>query len=49
MADDFCERYGDLLTGTYDCADRIVLNACFPLGHNPGGFRTLVAAAARRQ
>jgi len=49
VADDFCERYGDLLTGTYDCADRIVLNACFPLGHNPGGFRTLVAAAARRQ
>ncbi len=40
MADDFCERYGDLLTGSYDCVDRIVLNAYFPLGHNPGGFRT---------
>ena len=40
MADDFCERYGDPLTGSYDCVDRIVLNACFPLGHNPGGFRT---------
>ena len=40
MADDFCERYGDLLTGSYDCVDRIVLNAFFPLGHNPGGFRT---------
>ncbi len=40
MADDFCERYGDLLAGSYDCVDRIVLNACFPLGHNPGGFRT---------
>lgn len=39
MADDFCERYGDLLTGSYDCVDRIVLNAFFPLGHNPGGFR----------
>ena len=39
MADDFCERYGDLLTGSYDCVDRIVLNAYFPLGHNPGGFR----------
>jgi hypothetical protein len=40
VADDFCERYGDLLTGSYDCVDRIVLNAYFPLGHNPGGFRT---------
>src|SRR5713101_3196798 len=40
MADDLSERYGDLLTGSYDCVDRIVLNAFFPLGHNPGGFRT---------
>jgi hypothetical protein len=40
VADDFSERYGDLLTGSYDCVDRIVLNAYFPLGHNPGGFRT---------
>ena len=39
MADDFASRYGDLLTGSYDCVDRIVLNAFFPLGHNPGGFR----------
>ena len=39
MADDLCERYGDLLTGSYDCVDRIVLKAYFPLGHNPGGFR----------
>ena len=39
MADDFSLRYGDLLTGSYDCVDRIVLNAFFPLGHNPGGFR----------
>jgi hypothetical protein len=39
VADDFCERYGDLLTGSYDCVDRIVLNAFFPMGHNPGGFR----------
>ena len=39
MADDFSERYGDLLTSSYDCVDRIVLNAFFPLGHNPGGFR----------
>ena len=39
MADDFSGRYGDLLTGSYDCVDRVVLNAYFPLGHNPGGFR----------
>jgi hypothetical protein len=39
VADDFSERYGDLLAGSYDCVDRIVLNAFFPLGHNPGGFR----------
>jgi hypothetical protein len=39
MADEFSERYGDLLTGSYDCVDRVVLNAYFSLGHNPGGFR----------
>jgi hypothetical protein len=39
MADDFSERYGDLLTGSYDCVDRIVLNAYYPMGHGPGGFR----------
>src|SRR3954468_7891576 len=39
MADEFSERYGDLLTGSYDCVDRIVVNAYYPLGHNPGGFR----------
>jgi hypothetical protein len=39
VADDFAGRYGELLTGSYDCVDRIVLNAYYPLGHNPGGFR----------
>jgi hypothetical protein len=39
MADEFSQRYGDLLTGSYDCVDRIVLNAYFPLGPNLGGFR----------
>jgi hypothetical protein len=38
--DEFSLRYSDLVTGGYDCVDRIVLNAFFPLGHNPGGFRT---------
>src|SRR5215210_5036993 len=37
--DDFRQRYADLLTGSYDCVDRIVLNAYFSMGHNPGGFR----------
>ena len=39
VADDFTERYWDLLAGSYDCVDRVVLNAFFPVGHNPGGFR----------
>jgi hypothetical protein len=40
MTDELSERYGELLAGAYDCVDRIVLNAYFSLGHNPGGFRT---------
>jgi hypothetical protein len=39
MTDELSKRYGGLLTGAYDCVDRIVLNAYFSLGHNPGGFR----------
>ena len=33
MADDFTERYGDLINGSYDCVDRVVLNAYFSIGH----------------
>ena len=40
MTDDFTERYRDLLTGWYDCVDRIVLNAYYPMGNTAGGFRT---------
>ena len=40
VVDEFSARYGDLVSGSYDCVDRIVLNAYFALGHNPGGFRT---------
>jgi hypothetical protein len=40
MPDSFCEYYIDFLQGTYDCVDRVVLNAYFPLGGSPGGFRT---------
>jgi hypothetical protein len=32
--------YADLLSGQYDCVDRIILNAAFPLACSPGGFRT---------
>ena len=39
MCDEFSARYGDLLTGSYDCVDRVVLNAYFSLAHSPGGFR----------
>jgi len=39
MPDSLSERYEDLLTGSYDCVDRIVLNAYFRMGHDPGGFR----------
>jgi hypothetical protein len=39
MVDELTTRYGNLLSGTYDCVDRIVLNAYFGVGHNPGGFR----------
>jgi hypothetical protein len=39
MADGLSERYRDLLTGSYDCVDRIVLNAYFRMGHDLGGFR----------
>ena len=38
MSDRLSELYQDLLTGSYDCTDRIVLNAYYPLGHSPGGF-----------
>jgi DNA-binding transcriptional ArsR family regulator len=39
MADRFSTRYGDLLSGSYDCVDRIVLNGYMSLCHSPGGFR----------
>src|SRR5215471_816023 len=39
MADGLSQQYADLLTGSYDCVDRIVLNAYFRMGHDPGGFR----------
>jgi hypothetical protein len=39
MGDGLSILYQDLLSGSYDCVDRIVLNAYFRMGHDPGGFR----------
>src|SRR5271169_2379319 len=39
MADGLSELYRELLDGSYDCVDRIVLNGYFGMGHSPGGFR----------
>ena len=35
----FADHYSELLDGTYDCVDRIILNGYFRLGCSPGGFR----------
>jgi hypothetical protein len=37
--DAFSEQYQDLIDGSYDCVDRIVLNAYFPMGQDAGGMR----------
>src|ERR1700756_4779955 len=39
MTDGLSTLYQDLLGGSYDCVDRIVLNAYFRNGHLPGGSR----------
>src|SRR5207342_3543853 len=39
MGDRLSTLYQDLLSGSYDCVDRIVLNAYFRMAHDPGGFR----------
>ncbi len=39
MADELSTYYEDLLDGSYDCVDRIVLNAYHTLCYSPGGFR----------
>ena len=39
MADGLGALYQDLLTGSCDCVDRIVLNGYFRPGHHAGGFR----------
>jgi hypothetical protein len=39
LTDGLSILYQDLLSGSYDCVDRIVLNGYFRIGHDPGGFR----------
>jgi hypothetical protein len=38
--DEFTNYYTNLLDGSYDCVDRMVLNANFGLCYSPGGFRS---------
>jgi hypothetical protein len=40
MSDQLTEAYVDLIEGSYDCPDRIVLNAYFRMGHSAAGFRS---------
>jgi hypothetical protein len=40
VVDELSERFENLLDGTYDCVDRIVLNGYNTMCHSPGGFRT---------
>jgi hypothetical protein len=37
--DAFSDYYAELLQGSYDCVDRVVLNAFYPLGQTGGGLR----------
>ena len=38
--DELSSYYAKLLEGSYDCVDRVVLNAYFPMGPTGGGLRT---------
>ena len=40
MTDELRKRYAEILEGSYDCVDRIVLNAYFKMGQTGGGLRT---------
>ena len=48
-SDEFSQYYAELLQGTYDCVDRIVLNAFYPLGQTGGGVALVVATLVRRR
>ena len=40
MPDQLSTLYGDLLEGSYDCVDRVILNAYFTMGQTGGALRT---------
>jgi hypothetical protein len=37
--DQLSQHYSEILDGTYECVDRIVLNGYYKQCHHPGGFR----------
>lgn len=37
--DELSQHYSEILDGTYECVDRIVINGYFRTGYIPGGFR----------
>ena len=39
MPDQLSNLYNDLLEGSYDCVDRVILNAYFSMGQSGGGLR----------
>jgi len=38
--DEFGSYYGSVIEASYDCVDRLTINAYFPLGQSAGGFRS---------
>jgi hypothetical protein len=40
MSDQLSTLCGDFLNGSYDCVDRVILNAYFTMGQSGGGLRT---------
>ena len=40
MPDQLSILYRDLVEGSYDCVDRVILNAYFTMGQSGGGLRT---------
>jgi hypothetical protein len=47
--DELSSYYAELLEGTYDCVDRVVFNAYFPMGQTGGGAPHVVAATPRQR
>jgi hypothetical protein len=44
MSDRLGTLYRDVVAGSYDCVDRILLNGYFGLCHSAGGFRLATGA-----